>query len=913
MVHLPARMVASIAAALVLVFAAMTGTGTARAETVTIRITQTLEPASVTVAPGTSVRFENADGDRHRMRTTSAPAEFDSGNLESGDSYTVVLSATGTYRYLDERDDENPSYVGQIVVSTSAPATVPGQPPTTSPPAPTAVSVSIGDRIFTPAIVTVAPGGTVTWTNNDDRPHTVTADDRSFDSGIMNTGDTWSLMFPNGGTFSYFCELHPDMRGSVMVDAGGGTVPTNPPSTNPPTTSPPPTGPPPTNPTPTDPPPPTTIVPGSPAPSTATVAIVGNQFVPQTITIVTGGTVTWVNQDPVPHTVTASDRSFDSSILRQGETWSRTFSNAGSYAYFCELHPEMTATVVVVPPGSPAPPPTTPTTTPGVTPTTSPTSPNGSANLPTTSAPANSSTTPNASGSTASPIHASVSIAGNRYVPQIVTISAGGTVTWANDDQVPHTVTAANRSFDSGIMFNGDSWTRTFPTAGTYSYFCELHPEMTATVIVTAAGAPSGAVGVTGPSVTTGGSTSGSPALSGTSGTQGGASSSSSGTSAATGSASTAPGTVAVTMGDNQFEPPSAIVGAGGTVTWTNTDGIPHTVTATDGSFDSGIMMPGDTFSYRFDQLGTVPYRCILHPGMEGTVDVVEGSSTTAGASGSVVASASSEPGGAPVESLDATSGGSGGDGNDDELVVRITDSEFPAVVTVATGQTVTWVNDDERSIDIVADDGSFASGEIASGDEYSHTFSTEGATSYRSETRDRMEGMIVVVPGTPADVEIVPTVAIYDAWFAPRDLVVHQGATVRWAFGGVLPHTVTAEDATFDSGILEPGAVFTVTFDELGTFPYSCLVHPAMVGTVTVVPAGEEIPASRSGISSFDSGVDDAAAEFGAQVVTGRSEPSDGAGAVMLLGLGLMIGLAVGVLYGVGKVAVRRQVVAVN
>jgi plastocyanin len=860
MVHLPVRAVAAIAGALVLTLAAVAEPGSARAESVTIRITATLEPASVTVAPGASITFDNADTERHRMRSTSGPTDFDTGNLDPGQSFTFTLSATGTYRYVDDRDDENPAYAGQIVVSTSAPTTAPGDPPD-PPPAPTSVAVSIGDRIYTPAVVTVAPGGTVTWTNDDDRPHTVTADDRSFDSGIMNTGDTWSMVFPNGGTFSYFCDLHPDMRGRVDVGEAGGSPPnTNPP---PPTTSPPTTPP-------TVPP---TTVPGGPAPSASTVVIAANQFTPATITVVAGSTVTWTSQDAVPHTVTATDRSFDSGILRQGDTWSTSFPAAGAYAYFCELHPEMTGTVIVVPSGTAAPPPPSP---PAATPTTT---------VPSTPAPPPGAAT----GGTVPGTGATVSIAGNTFAPRTVTIAVGGSVTWTNADQVPHTVTATDRSYDSGIMFTGDSWTMTFAVPGTYSYFCELHPAMTATVVVTGpgAGAPSTGTGT------------GAPAGSALGPSEG---------SSPPDSTASAAGAVAVTMGDNRFQPVSVTVGTGGTVTWTNTDSIPHTVTAEDGSFDSGIMMPGDTFSHRFDQVGTVPYRCTLHPGMNATVEAVPSSSAQSDDSIEVASGGSAASAGGGTEPTDAASAAQPS-GLEEEVVVRITESEFPAVVTIATGQRITWVNDDDRPVDVVADDGSFASGELAPGDRYSRVFAAEGATSYRSEVRDRMAGMVVVLAGPADEIEIMPTVAVYDAWFAPRDLVVHQGDTVRWAFGGVLPHTVTAGDETFDSGVLEPGAIFTSTFDELGTYSYSCIVHPAMIGSVTVVPADEDIPASRSGISAVDAG---GGGERGvaSPLAPVRREPSDGAGAMVLLGLGLMVGLAVGVLFGVGKTVDRRAAV---
>src|SRR5262245_16820563 len=89
---------------------------TVSAASVTIRITSRLEPAELTVAPGTRIRFANADDERHRMRSQSGPAEFDSHNLEPGQSYSMTLRAKGTYAYLDERDDENSRYFGRIVV-----------------------------------------------------------------------------------------------------------------------------------------------------------------------------------------------------------------------------------------------------------------------------------------------------------------------------------------------------------------------------------------------------------------------------------------------------------------------------------------------------------------------------------------------------------------------------------------------------------------------------------------------------------------------------------------------------------------------------------------------------------------------------------------------------------------------------
>src|SRR5215217_4772261 len=86
-------------------------------------------------------------------------------------------------------------------------------------------SVSIQDYFFDPADVAVEPGSTITWTNNGDEPHTVTADDGSFDSGVLNPGDSYTVAFGGQGTVTYHCTIHPEMRGSVTVGGGGGTAP----------------------------------------------------------------------------------------------------------------------------------------------------------------------------------------------------------------------------------------------------------------------------------------------------------------------------------------------------------------------------------------------------------------------------------------------------------------------------------------------------------------------------------------------------------------------------------------------------------------------------------------------------------------------------------------------------------------
>ncbi len=77
------------------------------------------------------------------------------------------------------------------------------------------VPVSIQDGYFDPADITVAPGTWVTWTNEGDQPHTVTADNGLFDSGLLYPGESYSVWFDGVGTTTYHCS--PNMMGSVTV------------------------------------------------------------------------------------------------------------------------------------------------------------------------------------------------------------------------------------------------------------------------------------------------------------------------------------------------------------------------------------------------------------------------------------------------------------------------------------------------------------------------------------------------------------------------------------------------------------------------------------------------------------------------------------------------------------------------
>jgi plastocyanin len=85
-------------------------------------------------------------------------------------------------------------------------------------PPPGGIEVKIDNFNFGPMTVTVAAGTTVTWTNNDDVPHTVVSDDKTtFKSKALDTGEHFSYTFSKPGKYPYFCSVHPKMLAEVVV------------------------------------------------------------------------------------------------------------------------------------------------------------------------------------------------------------------------------------------------------------------------------------------------------------------------------------------------------------------------------------------------------------------------------------------------------------------------------------------------------------------------------------------------------------------------------------------------------------------------------------------------------------------------------------------------------------------------
>jgi plastocyanin len=135
---------------------------------------------------------------------------------------TPVAMATPSPLPTANTSVPQPTATPAAVMPTQTPtllATATPLPLSTATPTPAAMQLSatIQNFAFSPNPITIAPGGTVTWTNRDGAPHTVTADDGSWGSSTLRQGGTYSRVFTSPGSYTYHCAIHPFMKGTVVV------------------------------------------------------------------------------------------------------------------------------------------------------------------------------------------------------------------------------------------------------------------------------------------------------------------------------------------------------------------------------------------------------------------------------------------------------------------------------------------------------------------------------------------------------------------------------------------------------------------------------------------------------------------------------------------------------------------------
>ena len=104
-----------------------------------------------------------------------------------------------------------------IMISVVLMATLATRKATMAAPPAANAEIKIDNFSFTPSELTVPAGTEVTWTNRDDIPHNVVTEDKSIKSKVLDTNDKFSFTFAKPGTYSYFCSLHPKMKGTVIV------------------------------------------------------------------------------------------------------------------------------------------------------------------------------------------------------------------------------------------------------------------------------------------------------------------------------------------------------------------------------------------------------------------------------------------------------------------------------------------------------------------------------------------------------------------------------------------------------------------------------------------------------------------------------------------------------------------------
>ena len=448
-------------------------------------------------------------------------------------------------------------------------------------------------------------------------------------------------------------------------------------------------------------------------------------FAHQDITVAVGTTVAWTNQDGVAHTTTEdSDANiWDSFSLQPGQSFSFTFTERGTFKYFCAIHPTMRATVTV-----------TSQQTPTMTPTQEAVS------------------TPEAS----SPATVAPSVAGAGGNLEIVDFShrdlavpAGTTVTWTNAGAVIHTTTSKDGLWDSGVLENGQTFNFTFDQAGSFAFFCNIHPSMTATITVT--GSPEAqpvptTVAAPTPAPTAQPAPTATPTPSPTLEPE----------PSPTAAVGDAPAALIANADMQNFKHQGLTVQAGTTVEWTNRDRVQHTVTSGSPSdldsgslFDSGAdiadwVVQGQTYSFTFNGAGVFPYYCRVHgASMNGTITVTPPQPAAAAPAPTTAPAATPaptlNPTSAPAPIPEATPPSS-------DLTAEANIQDFAHQdLSVKVGTTVVWTNRDNTTHTTTADSGTWDSSGLTKDESFNFTFIEPGTFSYRCSIHMSMTATVTV------------------------------------------------------------------------------------------------------------------------------------------------------------------------
>jgi plastocyanin len=231
-------------------------------------------------------------------------------------------------------------------------------------------------------------------------------------------------------------------------------------------------------------------------------------YSPDSIEIQVDDTVMWTNTDTAAHTVTSGkdatpDGVFDSSLFMSGNTFEFTFDKAGTYPYFCMVHPWMSGEIIVhekfnelhnIAVGEPNP--SAPVDEPKVEPAPQPAPEPVPVEPKVEPAPETTPSEPTERRS--GPLEVTIAQGASSpgcettnecFLPYQANVDSGESIVWTNTDSAAHTVTSGKDAtsdgvFDSGMITPKNTWEFTFTTPGEYDYYCMLHPWMAGKVIV---------------------------------------------------------------------------------------------------------------------------------------------------------------------------------------------------------------------------------------------------------------------------------------------------------------------------------------------------------------------------------------------------------------------------------------------
>jgi plastocyanin len=149
----------------------------------------------------------------------------------------LVFAAIAVAQDVPQGQEQSPITTDTNTTSVQNSTTVPAKenpaetattPAESATPAPSALTtVDISDRAFNPAQLNITPGTTVRFVNSDTEAHTATADNDLFDTGELEPGESLEIYFEGTGSVTYHCELHPDMKGSIVVGEAPNSEPSS--------------------------------------------------------------------------------------------------------------------------------------------------------------------------------------------------------------------------------------------------------------------------------------------------------------------------------------------------------------------------------------------------------------------------------------------------------------------------------------------------------------------------------------------------------------------------------------------------------------------------------------------------------------------------------------------------------------